>query len=331
GSLFAVSISVNIALLPLMMYYFNGQTLLFIIANLLLLPALGIIFPIYLFAVTLASIVPFMGWLITAVAAPFTLLIMLIEWISKLPALLINFDANAIIIFVGLLSAVLLSQYVFVNKNIKRIAAVVFAIVLVFSVSTAFRVWGSNNLYIYCFTDKYDCQYILVDNAFGGEYLIINDKTSGDSVASVKNAMNKNKFKKIDGIIIVGDVDGYYLKKLQMSTNCPYVYSATYNSAGIYLGTSIVEDGMTTGYLNYGTLDLVSGATTLRVLADGYYDLSDDNSEILVTYNMIGADTEDKYIVCDIGFDNSVKNYVPSTFTFELNNDRIKVERSWRQ
>ncbi|MDE6211212.1 MAG: ComEC family competence protein [Clostridia bacterium] len=331
GSLLAVSIAVNLALLPLMMYYFNGQTLLFIIANLLLLPALGVIFPIYLFAVTLASIAPFMGWLVTAVAAPFTLLAMLIEWISKLPALLINFDTNAIIVFIGLLSALLLSEYVFVHKNLKRIAAVVFAVALVFTVSTAFRIWGSNNLYVYCFTDKYDCQYILVDNAFGGEYLIINDKTSSDSVASVKNAMSENKFAKIDGIIIVGDIDEFYLEKLQMSTNCPYVYSATYNSAGIYLGTSVNEDGMTAGYLNYGTLDLVSGGTTLRVMADEYYYESDENYQILVTYNVISAETDGKYIVCDIGFDNSVKNYVPSTFTFELNNDRIKVERSWRQ
>ena len=29
-------------------------------------------------------------------------------------------------------------------------------------------------------------------------------------------------------------------------------------------------------------------------------------------------------------FQNSMKNYVSGTFTFELNNDRIKVERFWR-
>ncbi|MDE7191864.1 MAG: ComEC/Rec2 family competence protein [Clostridia bacterium] len=330
GSLLAVSISVNVALLPLMMYVFNGQTLLFIIANLLLLPALGVIFPIYLIAAALASAAPFMGWLVTAVAAPFTLLIMLIEWISKMPTMLISFDANAVVIFVGLLSAVLLSQYVFVHKNVKRIAAAVFVVSLAFTVSTAFRIWGSNDLYVHCFEDKYDCQYILVDNAFGGEYLIINDKMSGDSVASVKYAMSENKFSKIDGIIIVGEVDDYYLEKLQMSTNCPYVYSAAYTSSGIYVGRAIVEDGLTVGYLDYGTLDLVSGGTTLRVIAEEYYNLSDENYQILVTYNLVSADTEGKYIVCDLGFNNSVKNYVPSTFTFELNNDRIKVDRFWR-
>lgn len=331
GSLIAVSISVNLALLPLMMYYFSGQTLLFIIANLLLLPAMGVIFPIYLFAVTLASVAPFMGWLVTAVAAPFTLLTMLIGWISKIPALIINFDANAVIIFIGILSVLLLSEYIFVHKNIKRIAAIIFVFALVFTISAAFRIWGSNDLYVYCFADKYDCQYILVDNAFGGEYLIINDRTSGDSVESVKKAMSENKFAKIDGIIIVGDVDDYYLRKLQMSTNCPYVYGATYMSSGIYAGNSVVEDGLTAGYLNYGTLDIVSRGTTLRVMAEEYYYDIDKNYQILVTYNVISADTDGKYIVCDIGFDNSVKNYVPSTFTFEVNNDRIKVERSWRQ
>ncbi len=129
----------------------------------------------------------------------------------------------------------------------------------------------------------------------------------------------------------MGDVDDYYLRKLQMSTNCPYVYGATYMSSGIYAGNSVVEDGLTAGYLNYGTLDIVSGGTTLRVMAEEYYYDIDKNYQILVTYNVISADTDGKYIVCDIGFDNSVKNYVPSTFTFEVNNDRIKVERSWRQ
>ncbi|MDE6472753.1 MAG: ComEC/Rec2 family competence protein [Clostridia bacterium] len=332
SGLLSTSIAVNILLLPLMMYFFNGETLLFIIANLLLLPVLAVAFPIYILCVTIASVLPFMGWLVTAVAGLFTLLIMLIEWISKIPTLLINFNVNAIIVFIGLLSAVILSKYVFTHKNIKRVAVLVFAVALIFMTTASFRIWGSNNLYVYCFTDKYDCQYVLVDNAFGGEYLIIDEKTSSDSVSSVLNAMSENKFTKIDGIIVVGEVDDYYLDKLQMYTNCPYVYSPNRTgstSNGIYVGTSVIESGLTIAYINYGTLDIVSGGTTLRILASDYY-VSDDNYDILVTYNVISGDTEDKYIVCDIGFDNSIKNCVPSTFTFEINNDKIKVQSSWR-
>ena len=244
SGLLATSIAVNVMLLPLTMYFFNGETLLFIVANLLLLPVLSVLFPIYLFCAVVASLLPFMGWLVTAIAAPFTLLITLIDWISKLPSILINFNSGAIIILIGLLSAVVFSKYVFVNKNVKKIAAVVFAISLVFMTSTSFRIWGSNNLYVYCFTDKYDCQYVLVDNAFGGEYLIINDNTSSDSVSSVLNAMSENKFNKVDGIIVVGDVDNNYLAKLQMYTNCPYVYSPDKTGSvgnGVYVGSSIVE------------------------------------------------------------------------------------------
>ncbi len=332
SALLSTSISVNILLLPLMMYFFNGETLLFIIANLIILPVLTALFPIYLLCVIIASICPFMGWLVTIVAGLFTLLITIIEWISKLPTLLINFNANAIIIFIGLMSAVILSKYAFVHKNFKKIAVSVFAIAMIFTVTTSIRIWGSNNLYIYCFTDKYDCQYVLVDNAFGGEYLIIDEKTSSDSVSSVLNAMSENKFTKIDGIIVVGDVDDYYLEKLQMYTNCPYVYSSNRSgsaSNGIYVGTSVVESGLTIGYLNFGTLDIVSGGITLRILASDYY-VSDGNYDILVSYNLISGDTEGKYIVCDAGFDNSVKNCVPSTFTFEIKNDKIKVQSSWR-
>ena len=273
-----------------------------------------------------------MGWSVTAIAFPFTLTIRLIGWISQLPTLLVNFNANAVIILLGLISVVAVSEYVFAHKNIKRIATVVFAIALVFMMTTSFRIWGSNDLYVYCFSDKYDCQYILVDNAFGGEYLIINNKTSDDSISSVKTAMSENKFAKVDGIIIVGDVDGYYLSKLLMATNCPYVYGAENLSGtadGIYAGDSVLESGLTIGYSNSQTMDLVSGGKTLRVLAGDIYE-SGENSDIIVTYSVVDFDANGKYVVCDAGFDKSVKNCVPSTFTFELNNDRIKVESSWR-
>lgn len=332
SGLLSTSISVNVMLLPLTMYFFSGETLLFIIANLLLLPILSVIFPVYLVCGAIASILPFMGWTVTLIAAPFTLLITFIGWISKLPTLVIKFDANAIIILVGLLSAVAFSKYVFVNKNFKRVAAVVFAVALVFMTTTSFRIWGSGNLYVHCFTDKYDCQYVLVDNAYGKEYLIINGKTSGDSVSSALKAMSENKFTSLDGIIVVGDVDDYYLGKLQMYTNCPYVYSTDKVGdapSGVYVGTSVIESGLTIGYLNYGILDIVSGGKTVRVLADDFY-VSDDNYDILVTYNVISGNTDGKYIVCDIGFENSIKNCVSSTFTFEIKNDKIKVQRSWR-
>lgn len=333
GELLAASISVNVMLLPLMTYFFNGETLLFIIANLLLLPVLAIFFPIYLFSVAISSIVPFMGWTVTAVAAPFTLIIMIIRKISELPSLVINFDSSGIIICVGLISAVALSELTFVDKNFKKIALAVLAVISVFTISTSVRLWGSDDLYVRCFTDKYGCQYLLVDNAFGGEYLIVNDKTSGDSVACIERAMRENKFASVDGIIIVGDVDEFYLEKLQLSVNCPYVYCANpneYLSIGIYAGSSVAEDGLVIGYLDNDTLDIVSGNTTLRVLAEEKYFVADGNYQILVTYNVVGGNTDCKYIVCDLGFDNSMENYVPSTFTFEINNDRIKVESSWR-
>lgn len=333
SGLLATSIAVNIALLPLTMYFFNGESLLFIIANLLLVPILSVIFPIYLFSAVAASMFPFMGWLVTAISAPFTLLIMLIDRISKFPSILINFNSNAIIILIGLLSVVILSKYVFAHKSVKKIAAAVFATALIFMTATSFRIWGSNNLYVYCFSDKYDCQYVLVDNAFGGEYLIINDNTSSDSVSCVLNAMSQNKFNKVDGIIVVGEIDDNYLAKLQMYTNCPYVYSPNKSGRvgnGVYVGSSVVESGLTIGFRNYGILDVVSGGKTLRIMARDFYAGDNYNCDIIVAYSVVSGDTEGKYIVCDAGFDNSVKNCVPSTFTFEIKNDKIKVQSSWR-
>ena len=331
SSLLATSISVNLTLLPIMMCYFSGGTLLFIVANLILLPVMGLFFPIYLVACCISAILPFMGWSITAVAAPFTLIMMLIGKLAQLPTLVVKFDFQALFVVIAIICAVTLSQYVFANKTFKKIMGAVLCFTLIFTLSTSLRLWGSDDLYVACFTDKYQCQYLLIDNAFGGQYLVINDKTSSDSADAVKNAMKENKFGKIDGIIIVGEVDKTQLEKLMMHTGCSYIYSFSqdYMSIGIFSGDSVLQDGLTVGFINRGVLDIVADRVTVRVVADGYNVVNDDY-DVLVTYSPIDSVPDGKYAVCEQGFQNSMKNYVSGTFTFELNNDRIKVERFWR-
>lgn len=332
NALLSTSLAVNFALLPIMMYYFQGETLLFIIANLLLLPILGICFPIYFIVVFIAAILPFMGWSITLTAAPFTVLIKLIEGISKLPTFVVSFSSGAAIIIFGIVATVALSQYVFADKKLKRIVASVMCIALVLTTSSTLRLWGSGNAYVHCFTDDYGCQYLLVDNAFGGNYLIINDEVGIDAENAVVQEMVKHKFAKLDGIVIVGDVDVGEVDRLKLVTACPYVYafeSSQVADGAVIMGDHIVESGLVISYLSRGCLDITLGERTVRVLARDYYAI-DEEYDVLVTYSPTAGSTDGKYIVCEYGYTNSLENYVSGAFTFKINNDRIKVDSFWR-
>lgn len=332
GELLATSISVNLALLPLMIYYFEGETLLFVISNLLLLPVLGVCFPLYVIFAAISSVLPFMGWSVTVIAAPFTLIVMLIDAISKIPTFIVTFQSETAIIFFGVLATAALSKYVFVDKRAKKILAAVTCIALVFTMSASVRIWGRGNAYIHCFVDKYECQYVLIDNAYGGNYLIINDNVSSDTVDCVLKEMSGHKFSNLDGIVIVGDVSMRELEKLRLYTACPYVY--TYSGGEVFdgetvAGNSIIEKGLVIAFNSSGCLDVTLGKRTLRVLAQDYV-LQDNGYDILVAYSPIADGVDGKYIVCDTGFENSLENYVSGSFTFEINNDRIKVNRFWR-
>lgn len=331
GALFATSIAVNLALLPLMMSFFDGETLLFIIANLLLLPIVGICFPIYFALVLIASSFAFMGWSLTAVAIPFTLVSKLIGWISRLPTFVVNFDSGIMIVVIGLLAAVALSEFVFINKKAKRIAAIVIMAAIILSTSASLRLWGTDNAYVCCYTDAYESQFVLVDNAFGGNYLIVNGKLSSDSVDATLGSMQDNKFSKIDGIIIADEVDEYYLTKLQMYANCSKVYrfDGLDFLSDSEVGGYVVEKGLVVAYVNLGEVDVIIGDCVIKVLAEDYFPEEDD-FDVLVTYAPTDKETQGKYVVCDVGYKNSLENYVSGTFTFEINNDKIKVGRFWR-
>ena len=91
----------------------------------------------------------------------------------------------------------------------------------------------------------------------------------------------------------------------------------------------IIEKGFTLTFINSGTLEMVAGRTSIRILAEDYYSL-DDGYDILITYDAQDFVDGDKYIVCERGYTNSLQNYLPSTFTFRLNNGKIHINPSWR-
>ncbi|MDE5991082.1 MAG: hypothetical protein K2H36_05820, partial [Clostridia bacterium] len=169
--------------------------------------------------------------------------------------------------------------------------------------------------------------------ANGGRYLIVNGKLTDDSVSATSTFMNRKGFAKVDGIAIVGEEpNGVIAQRLAQTLNCNDIYAFDENEfvdVSLYAKNFVVEEGLTLSFLNSGTLEIVAGKTIIRVLAQDYYSL-DDNYDILICYDAQTTPKDGQYVVCKTGNANSLQNYLPTTFTFRLNNGKILINASWR-
>ncbi|MDE5549660.1 MAG: ComEC/Rec2 family competence protein, partial [Clostridia bacterium] len=332
-ALLSASIAVNVSLLPLMIMTFGGQTLLSVVANLIVIPIACVFFPIYLVILIISLILPFAGILLTIIGAPFTLMIEIIGKLGKLETPVIYFQSGAIFIALTIVVMLLLSKYFFANVKIKKIAAVALALCLCLGVATNITKWGNENAIVYCYADKYDSQYVFVENANGGRYLIVNGKFTDDTVSSTLTFINRKGFAKVDGIAVVGeDGDGRVLQKLAQNLNCADIYAFNedeFSDVSLYAKSFLVEDGLTLSFLNYGTLEIVAGKSVIKVLSEDYF-VADNNYDILIAYEEQTLPTDGQYVVCKAGNENSLQNYLPTTFTFRLKNGKILMNRSWR-
>lgn len=331
--LLSATISVNVTLLPLMIMTFGGQTLLSVIGNLIVIPIASVCFPIYLGVLIIVSLLPFASVLLTIVGAPFTIMIAFVGKLGELETPVIYFRSGAVFVVLIILVTLLMSKYFFADEKIKKITAIALAICLCLSVVTNITKWGNENAIVYCYEDKYDAQYAFVENAGGGRYMIVNGKLTDDTVSSTLTFINRKGFAKVDGIAVVGEaLDGRILQKLAQNLNCPNIYafnSDEFIDVSLYAEKFVIEKGLTLSFLDSGTLEIIAGKSVIRVLTEDYYS-SDDNYDILISYDTQTTPDEGQYIVCKIGNENSLQNYLPTTFTFRLKNGKILINRSWR-
>ncbi|MDE6189535.1 MAG: ComEC/Rec2 family competence protein [Clostridia bacterium] len=326
-SLLSATVSVNALLMPIMVSYFGGQALLLVVANLIVIPIACVFFPIYLVALILSCILPAVGILLTIAGAPFTAMIWVVGKIGEWETLIIYFQSGVLFFILTILIAVTLSKYCFVNRKAKKIIAIALVVCICLTVVCNITRWGNEDAILYCYVDKYDNQYAIIENVRGGRYLITNGQLTDDSVSSTLTYMNKRGFVKIDGIVLVGEEFRVSnVSRLAQNLNCVSVYSFSdvFSSAGLSTANYLLEEGLTLAFLNGGTLEIIAGKTVIRVLAEGYSS-ADDDFDVLLTYEATQNAGDGQYIVCSSGYTNSLQNYMPTTFTFRLKNGKILV------
>ena len=325
----AASISANIALMPIMLVYFGGQSLIFIIANLLIIPLIGLLFPFYLAIVFIAAFASFSGVLLTLVGAPFTLMIYVIEKLSEVNFLMVNFNLNRAFIVLNFIFILALSKFIIIPDKAKKITAgitgAVFCTGLLFNLNIQFE----NQTTLHFFTDASGCQMMLLDDYSRGSYLIVNGEPDYTSGQKLRDVMREKHVNSIDGVFVVGSCDEDDISDLMFYSNCSRLYSFSdkdYLYSGYDVGTIVTGEDFMIGYYSYGLLDIIVDGTNIKVLADGYsLNKADDIYDIIVCYESVGVLDEGRYAVCEAGYVNSLKNYMPSAFTIVIKDDKINT------
>lgn len=325
----SASLSANIALLPVMLVYFGGQSLIFIAANLIVVPLISVIFPIYLAAVFLAAYISVFGIVLKMVGAPFTLMIYVVQKLSAVDFLIVDYSVNKIFIALNILFVLVLSKYFLIPDKVKKIAAgvtgAVFCAGLLFSTNLHFQ----NETYLYFFTDETGCQMILLDDCTRGSYLIVNGEPDYSAGKTVRDKLRSEHVGEIDGVFVVGECDEDAIEDIMFYANCSNLYSFSvrdYLYSGYAVDNIAIGEDFMLGYYYRGLLEIIVDGVEIKVLADGYaLSNADDEYDLLVCYDSVGALEEGRYAVCEEGYVNSMKNYMPSAFTIVIKDDKINT------
>lgn len=321
------TLSVNIALLPVLLVYFGGQSLLFVVANLIVIPLVSVLFPIYLFIAFTAAILSFTGFLLTAIGMPFTLIIYIVTEIGGWNFLILDLEISKAFIALNFLFILILSEYVHIPDKAKKIAASVAGAAVIAGVIFNMNLRFEDEIYLRGFTDSSGCQIVFIDDAKRGGYLIVNGEADYTACTQIRDIMRDEHIRNIDGVFVVGECSNESISDIMLYSNCTKLYSFAPNEyayTGYAYDSIVVGDDYMLGYYYKGLLEIILGGVNIKVLADGYtLNKIDDTYDILICYDSVGELVDGRYAVCEEGYVNSLKNYVSSAFTIRIKDDRI--------
>lgn len=231
----AVCLSVNIAIMPVMIFFFNSLEPYSIISNMIVIPIMSVSFAVIFLTSFITMILPFMAFSLKVSSVGIALVSSVASLISKLPgAGIIMF--GGVSLFIAYLLYFLSSRFVIKGKATYPIVFVCIFILCIITIVPN------------------------VNNGRRAELLILGDGKSVDSIVfdddknayfigefenyyTLKDNMIKAKVRKLDAIYLtsISEKSAYQLKKYFMSYPMVTVYfPLTQNSTGIKI---LIENG----------------------------------------------------------------------------------------
>lgn len=332
----SLNLSVNIALLPIMLHYFGKVSLIFLFSNLLIVPFAVLIFPLIFLVVLLSAAYAPIAYILLPFGYVFSFLSLMIINLAKLPFLSINFSLNFFWIAVYILLMVLLSTFSMISKKPKRILAIVLSVFIVANVIlTSFgRIDGSTKLEMV--TSKNDTDIVMLDVG-NKHYLIVNGELSVYSLGACSSYLAEKNIAKIDGLVksSFSDSEISVLNKYKTKLNIACLITNTITPVLQY----VFDDKV--------FLTKVVGEYTIAPINENVVWLNSDLSNIVFASNIeygnqvniphkvdilyctgnfdIAYVAKPKYFVNNNAVINNIPQSVNSYFTFIIKGDKIKV------
>lgn len=323
----ATSVAANIGVLPITVQTFGSTSLIFLLANLIVVPLVTFAFPIFLVALPIGMI-PYMGWVLSAVSLFFTAMIYLVDACAKIHFASINFslDWYQFVIYFALLT--LVSRYSFVQMQSKKILASVLIICFCVNVTAqSFDRWIYPNRMI-CLRSDEAAGAVFVGG--GNAYIVADGEIDYDFVVAARDILDREVFESLT--FVKKDLNDYETRLLSsvlagMGVERVVTMSDADAPHGMYFVRAMTDENAAALFYDEGLVFYFGGAQVF--LGETYGSLNAARSDVVITLEDLQPLGKRQIVVSDAAYARLGENSVPSDFTFGLNSGKIKKIAKW--
>ena len=327
----AVTISANIGVLPITVHTFGATSLVFMLANLMVVPMVSFAFPVFLVALLIAFI-PYMGWVLSAVSLFFTAMILLVQACANIRIATIEFRLEWYLFVVYFVLLIFISRFSFVHVQAKGILASVLIVgffVLVVAQSAARWIYPER---VICFGDQSYVGAVFVTDD-GQAYIAADGDLSYAFLIEVSDILAKEN---VDRITLakdeVDEFDMYAINGLFKSYEgrlCTLSYVAQTAHVGGAV-TSVADEDAAIYFDDGGVAVIFRGVKAYVAMSAHEACPSAASADFVVSAQSYSPSTSGQAVVCDEAYFVYGENSLPSDFTFGINSGKIKKIAKWR-
>lgn len=326
----SATLAANATLLPVMIYVFGETSLIFAVANCIIVPFAGFFFPLYIVLLPL-SFLPYAGFLTAAASVPFLLTSAVIEWLAGISFPTVYIELGWATIMLWLIVATAVSGICAMPAIAKKIIASVSVICIIAVILLQNVNMLSFENKVTCFSG-YGCSGVVVQSADEGDYIVFSGELDESAAQAAVQAMNKSKLRKVDFIVKFGaelsesEILDEYAELF--GTRTLYAeYSETlgydvHNTTELTLVCSVICTYTYTAIYLGGVDVLVSAVTDYRADAAEY--------DVVVCAALTDLPEGPEYLISTEAYLAGGNNCLPSDFTFWTVGDRIIKTNKWR-
>ena len=327
----AVTISANIGVLPITVHTFGATSLVFMLANLMVVPMVSFAFPVFLVALLIAFI-PYMGWVLSAVSLFFTAMILLVQACANIRIATIEFRLEWYLFVIYFALLIFISRFSFVHVQAKGILASVLIVgffVLVVAQSAARWIYPER---VICFGDQSYVGAVFVTDD-GQAYIAADGDLSYAFLIEVTDILAKEN---VDRITLakdeVDEFDMYAINGLFKSYEgrlCTLSYVAQTAHVGGAV-TSVADEDAAIYFDDGGVAVIFRGVKAYVAMSAHEACPSAASADFVVSAQSYSPSTSGQAVVCDEAYFVYGENSLPSDFTFGINSGKIKKIAKWR-